>query len=563
MSDPDGSRQHPFIPDLKDRFLKGEVDRREFLRTATLLGLSAGAAYAFVGAVTGAHPVPPARAAEPKRGGTLRVSMRVQEMTDPARFDWTEKSNVGRQILEYLCVTGPDNVTRPHLAERWQASDDLKTWTFHLRRDVTWSNGDAFDADDVIFNVTRWLDPRTGSSNQGLFAAMVTETDTGKTDKNGKPVVSKTMTPGAIEKLDDHTVRLHLNRPELAMPENFYSYPAAIVHRDFEKMGGDLSKAPVGTGPFALKRFAVGETAVLTRRADYWGEPVLLDRVSYVDHGDDPAAGLAALASDQVDLVHEAFVEQLEVIAAIPEAQLYETVTAQTGVARMQMDVKPFDDIRVRRAVRLCQNHNRLLELAYRSKGAPGEDHHVAPIHPEYAKLPPVRQDHALARKLLAEAGYADGIDLKIDVKKEPPWEAAVAQALAEMCRPAGIRIRINVMPNTAYWEIWNKTPFGFTAWTHRPLGVMALNLGYRSGVPWNESHHNDPEFDKLLDAASGTLEVEARRTLMAKVQKRLQDNSVIAQPLWRSVFAAGHKRVQGYRLHPTIYHQLHKVWLA
>ena len=163
----------------------------------------------------------------------------------------------------------------------------------------------------------------------------------------------------------------------------------------------------------------------------------------------------------------------------------------------------------------------------------------------------------------MAEAGYADGIDLKIDVKKEPPWEAAVAQALAEMCRPAGIRIRINVMPNTAYWEIWDKTPFGFTAWTHRPLGVMALNLGYRSGVPWNESHHNDPEFDKLLDAASGTLEVEARRTLMAKVQKRLQDNSVIAQPLWRSVFAAGHKRVQGYRLHPTIYHQLHTVWLA
>ncbi|MDP7547535.1 MAG: ABC transporter substrate-binding protein, partial [Alphaproteobacteria bacterium] len=113
------------------------------------------------------------------------------------------------------------------------------------------------------------------------------------------------------------------------------------------------------------------------------------------------------------------------------------------------------------------------------------------------------------------------------------------------------------------YWKTWDKTPFGFTAWTHRPLGVRVQNLAYRSGVPWNESHHNDPEYDRMLDAASGALDVEVRRKLIAKVEKRLQENSVIAQPLWRSIFAAGHKRIQGYKLHPTNYHQLNKVWLA
>jgi peptide/nickel transport system substrate-binding protein len=91
----------------------------------------------------------------------------------------------------------------------------------------------------------------------------------------------------------------------------------------------------------------------------------------------------------------------------------------------------------------------------------------------------------------------------------------------------------------------------------------MVQNLAYRSGVPWNESHHNDPEYDRMLDAASGALDVEVRRKLIAKVEKRLQENSVIAQPLWRSIFAAGHKRIQGYKLHPTNYHQLNKVWLA
>lgn len=563
MTDNKDTREHSYIPVLKKQLKSGKLDRREFLRTATLLGLSAAAAYAFAGGIEGESLVSTAEAATPKMGGNLRFSMRIQEMTDPAKFDWTEKSNIARQICEYLTVTGTDNVTRPYLAERWEASDDLKTWTFYLRKGIKWSNGDDFNADDVVFNFTRWLDPKTGSSNQGLFSSMITSTDTGKKDDKGKAIISKSMTPGAVEKIDDHTVRLHLNRAELAMPENLYNYPAMIVHRDFEKSGSNLSKNPVGTGPFELTEFKIGEKAVLKKRKGYWGDEIYLDQITYIDHGDDSAAGLAALASNQVDLVYETYVEQLEVVEAIPDTQLYEAVTAQTAVARMQMDTKPFDDIRVRKAVRLCQDHKRLLELAYRGRGAVAEDHHVAPVHPEFAKLSPPKQDIAMAKKLLAEAGYPDGIDLKLDVKKEPPWEVAVAQALAEMCKPAGVRIKINVMPNTAYWGIWNKTPFGLTAWTHRPLGVMVQNLAYRSGVPWNESHHNDAEYDKLLDAASGELDVDKRRVLMEKVQQRLQDNSVLAQPFWRSIFAAGHKRVQGYQLHPTNYHQLNKVWMS
>ena len=565
MANKDKPKVHAYIPELCEKLRKKEVDRREFLRTATLLGVSASAAYAMVGKITGEHFVPQASAATPKKGGTLKISMRAQEMTDPATYTWTEMSNVGRQFIEYLTVTGPDNVTRPYLAEKWSASDDLKTWTINLRKGVKWNNGDEFNADDAAFNFERWLDPATGSSNIGLFSSMVTESDTGKKDKNGKAVMTKSMTEGAVEKVDSHTIRLHLNRPELAIPENLYNYPTAIVHRRFSDEGGDLSKNPVGTGPFMLKEHVVGEKSTLVKRnpADYWGEEVYLDQIRYFDHGDDPSAGLAALASSQVDLVYETFVEQIDVVSKVPGLQLYEAVTAQTGVARMQMDAAPYDDVRIRTAVRLCQDHERLLELAYRGRGAPAQDHHVAPVHPEYAQMPTPKQDIARAKQLLKEAGHPNGIDIKMDVKKEPPWEVAVAQSLAEMCKPAGINIQINVMPNTQYWEIWDKTPFGFTAWTHRPLGVMVLNLAYRSGVPWNETHHNDPAFDKLLDLAGATLDVDERRTHMTGLQKMMQDNAVIAQPLWRSIFAAGHKKVQNYHLHPTNYHQLNKVWLG
>ena len=115
-------RVHPLVHDLAVDLQKKRIDRRSFLRSATLLGLSATTAYALLSRITGEHIMPVAQAAEGKMGGVLRISMSVQEMTDPALFDWTEKSNIARQIVEYLTVTGADNITRPYLAESWEAS---------------------------------------------------------------------------------------------------------------------------------------------------------------------------------------------------------------------------------------------------------------------------------------------------------------------------------------------------------------------------------------------------------------------------------------------------------
>jgi peptide/nickel transport system substrate-binding protein len=319
-----------------------------------------------------------------------------------------------------------------------------------------------------------------------------------------------------------------------------------------------LSKNPVGTGPYELVQFRIGEKAVLKKRGDYWGGDVSLDEIQYIDLGDDKGAAVGALASQQVDLIYELYVDQLDVIKAIPNVQLFEAVTAQTAVARMQVNQPPFDNKKLRQAVQASIDHARVLELAYRGRGAPGEDHHVAPIHPEYFRLPPLKQDLEKARQLYKESGHKG--ELAIDTNNDAKWEVDAVQAMVEMWKAAGINVKINVMPGSQYWKIWDKTPFGMTGWTHRPLGVMVLNLGYRSGVPWNESRYSNPEFDRALDDAGATLDVAERKKKMEKVERILQEDAVISQPLWRSVFTAGTTRVHGFKMHPTIYHQLEDV---
>ena len=551
MSFKDLGKVHVIIPKLVRDLESGKMGRRDFLRTSTLLGLSATAAYGVVAKVTGEDLMPRAEAQEPTRGGVLRVSMNVKEITDPAIYDWSEKGNVARHIIESLAQVGTDNITRPLLAERWEASDDLKSWTFHLRQGVKWSNGDDFIADDVIFNFERWLDPNVGSSNYGRFALLRGPND------------GDTMVENAVVKVDDHTVQFNLREPMLALPESMGDYPALITHRRFVEEGGNLVENPVGTGPFKLERFGVGQEAVFSRREDpYWGGEVYLDGIHYIDHGDDPGAWLAALASGQVDVLYRLFVEQVPAVQNMPNLVLLETPTAQTGVARMKVTEPPFDNPLVRQAVQKCIDHEAVLQLAYQNAGVAAEDHHVAPVHPEYAELPKLQQDYDAARELLAEAGYPDGIEITIDCVAQPPWEPNTCQVLAEMMRPAGINLSVNIMPGGTYWDRWTTAPFGFTSWTHRPLGVQVLNLAYRTGVPWNESSYSNAEFDALLDQASGIYDVDARREVVRQLQEILQGDAVIIQPFWRSEFTAMQPNVRGFALHPANEVHINQTWL-
>ena len=559
---------HPYIPELKGLYRAGRITRREFLRNATLLGMSLVSAKSFLVAFAGgddamttlvskgkasaeALGLTAVKAASPKRGGTLRVASQVRAVAHPANLSWVSSSNQLRQVAEYLTYTDGNNISYPCLLESWEASGDLKTWTLNLRQGIKFNNGDEFNADDVIFTIGEWF--RSGSNMAGLMHYL---------------------SPGNVEKVGDYMVRLYLDTAEIAVPEHLSYYPALMLnHRTFE---GDFISAPHGTGPYTLEEFSEGERVSLRRREDYWqegtdGRPLpYLDAMEFIDMGWETQAWIAAIQADEVDFLDLSDIGgTTDVYLALkddPNIIVMSVPTANTSVLRMRVDVAPWTDNRVRQALKLCQDREKILNMAHFGEGLRGHDFHVAPTHPEYCEKPIPTYDPNRARQLLANSGYPNG--LRVELAVGTGWSDVVsyAEVLKEDVVAGGFNITLNKMPNYEYWGMWTEVDLGITPWGHQPLGTGVLNLAYTGDsqgnpTPWNETRWVDEEFDDLLKKANATLDVEARRKIMCDLQRIQQERGSIGIAWWRNVWFVISKKFQNVNGHPTLYQLFNEVW--
>jgi peptide/nickel transport system substrate-binding protein len=483
-----------------------------------------------------------------QRGGTYRTEYNwIPYVEDPAA-DGVGTGLVGLSIAESLVWVDEAGVPQPQLVKSWEASEDLTEWTLHLQEGVTFNNGKPFGADDVIWNILHWLDPDTGASAAAKLDML---------------------SPEGVEKVDDLTVKLTLNRPNADLLLAFYDYPTMIAPDggwdDF--WSGDPADA-IGTGPWLLEEFIPDERIVLVPNPNYWqlgedGSPLpYMDKV-IVTAGWDDAARLAALIGDEADDLApgDAIIEELQKYPDQIEIRSYNRWAAPMVV---RTDMEPFDDVRVRQALKLVIDREKMWELV-NPLGYIGYDHWIDASDASYCPDTDADgrpQDIEQAKALLAEAGYPDGLEVELAVPAGD-FRTNLAQVYQEQAALAGITVKIVILPSSAFWDQWQQWPFSVTGWNSRIPATANINLALRCGAAWTESFYCNEELDALLDQVDATVDVEERRELYCQIQKIMQDEGPYILPIWAAQFGATQSRVHLPDTYSRGGFLWHMIWLS
>jgi peptide/nickel transport system substrate-binding protein len=446
----------------------------------------------------------PARGQQAGGGGVLRLTVGASLRTlDPAKTTNGEEYIYDNLVFNGLTRMREDLAIEPDLAESWSFSQDLKEWTFRLHRGVKFHHGREMTAEDVIATYRRILDPETGAAPRTNYEMIA-----------------------AMEAPDPHTVVFRLSYPYGGFADILSDRQVKIVPRDAIDR---LATQPIGTGPFAFRSYTPGDRLVLTRFAEYFepGAP----RLEGVEMRIIPemAVRLAALQAGDIDAVWDLPPENVRTLRENRSLRVESVATASWDAAIMNCAIPPFNDQRVRRAFHLGVAKPDVVELTLFGEGAPTHSP-IPPNHLFFARDVPfgTRADPQGARRLLREAGHAQGVKVPLVIPVGRPVRERLGVTLQQLARPAGFEIDIQRVPFARYAaEVSGKAPFFIDGYFARPTLDTGTYPFLHSKGSWNERlwHYSDPRVDAALEAARLTGDPEQQKTHYLAMQRAVAEN--------------------------------------
>ncbi len=462
--------------------------------------------------------------AESAHSGVLRVGIEPIVQTDPAFISSDSEVLVAAHVYDYLVDIDPQSNPIPRLATDWNTSDDGLTWTFTLAEGVTFHDGSAFSAEDVVWTFNRLRDPALELPTASLYGNIADVQATGDLEV---------------------TFTLTTTNP-------FFLYDLSDNHALILKAGTeDAATNFNGTGPFRVTEYLPEDRIVLAANENYFieGQPKLagLEIIFFAD----ATASVDALRGGQIDLVLRMSTELFESLQGADGINTYDIPTNGFDLIRLRSDRPPGDNPLVIQALKLATDRAAILELVQQGYGALGNDTPIGPLYAAFdsGEFPPARDVDA-ARDLLEQAGYDEGLTLDLHVP-DSGNRPDLAVVLKEQWAEIGVTVNVIVEPESVYYgdDGWLEVDLGITGWGSRPYPQFYLDVMLVCGAKWNESHFCDEEFDRLATIAGTTLDEAERIQAYHDLQALLIDRGPVIIPYFFAQFGAISGHFNGFEM--------------
>jgi len=466
------------------------------------------------------------------RGGTLILAISdasAQEKLDPTSGNPTANSIIrNAQVYQSLTLFDDRWNLQPVLARAWELKANGREWVFHLRPGVKFHDGSPMTSADVVYSLKRNFVKSVGS--------------------NFYSRLSLSVNPSGITAPDPMTVSIKLKSHDPFLPLAMGSRYAVVM-----KAGTEPTSVAnvIGTGPFKLSSWSAGESWKLEKNEGYWetGLPYL-DGVQATNIPEQSTKITAVLNGNahMGDFIQLASAEQ---VSASPNAKLLVHHNRGYVVVVMDQTQKPFTDAKVVSAVKLAQDRHKAVDIAVSGHGSVTGDVPAPRIDPFYPPAVGLRpQNIAAAKKLLAQAGYPNGIDLDLYVSAlEDPNSPALAQVFQQTVAPAGIRVHIHQVLDQSYFtDVLGKKSMYVDNWIHRHPSEE-LPLLYANNPPLGENKLKDPVLDALTKSALLTDNAAKQTAIYRKAYQRVAEVHGTAIPYFADAVYPLKKSVQGVEL--------------